>query len=69
MLPHVYRLAQAGISRLRVEGCQMNPAYLEKLTSLYRRAIDVGPEGLSATEIDAFEHEDITRGHYFRGVL
>ena len=69
MLPHVYRLAQAGISRLRVEGCQMNPAYLEKITSLYRRAIDVGPEGLSATEIDAFEHEDITRGHYFRGVL
>ena len=69
MLPHVHRLSQAGISRLRVEGCQMNPAYLEKITTLYRRAIDAGAEGISAAEIDAAEHEDITRGHYFRGVL
>ena len=69
MLPHVYRFHQAGIARLRIEGCRMNPEDLGKITALYRRAIDAGASGLDMAEIDAAEHEDITRGHYFRGVL
>ena len=69
MLPHVPRFAQAGIAKIRIEACHMLPEDVAKITGFYRRALDAGVAGLPATEIEAAEHADITRGHYFRGVL
>lgn len=70
MLPYVQKLAQLlGISRLRIEACHMDPSEVGRVTGLYRKAIDTGASGLSVAEVDAAEHQDITRGHYFRGVL
>ena len=69
MLPHVAKFAQAGVARIRIEACQMNPAEIAKITGTYRQAIAAGSAGLSELEIAGAEHADITRGHYFRGVL
>ena len=69
MLPHVPRFRQAGISRIRIEACDMKPEAIAKITGFYRRALDAGTAGLSLMDVDAIEHADITRGHYFRGVL
>jgi putative protease len=69
MLPHVPRLGQAGIQRIRIEACRMKPEEVCRITGYYRRAIDAGATGLPQLDIEAAEHADITRGHYFRGVL
>ena len=69
MLPHVPRFAQAGIARIRVEACHMLPEEITRIAGLYRRGLDAGGSGLPAADIEAAEHDDITRGHYFRGVL
>jgi putative protease len=69
MLPHVPRFGQAGIDRIRIEACHMNPAEIAKITGVYRQALDAGAQGLPEADIEAVEHDDITRGHYFRGVL
>ena len=70
MLPYVQKLAQLpGIARLRVEACHMAVEEVSRITALYRRAIDAGVAGLSVAEVEKEEHKDITRGHYFRGVL
>lgn len=69
MLPHVPRLAQAGVGRIRIEACRMTPEQICRITDFYLRAIAAGPSGLSSTDIEMAEHENITRGHYFRGVL
>lgn len=70
MLPHVYRFRQSGITRIRFEGKYENPGVIGKIVSLYRRILDAGAnwEKLQP-EIDAIENNDVTRGHYFRGVL
>ena len=69
MLPHVPRFAQAGIARIRVEACHMLPEAITRIAGLYRRGLDSGGQGVPAADIEAAEHDDITRGHYFRGVL
>ena len=69
MLPHVAKFAQAGIARIRIEGCAMKPSEIAKITRAYRQAIAAGVAGLSEQEIVEAEHGEITRGHYFRGVL
>ena len=69
MLPHVAKFTQAGVARIRIEACQMNPAEIAKITGTYHRAIAARSAGLSELEIADAEHADITRGHYFRGVL
>ena len=69
MLPHVAKFAQAGVARLRIEACQMKPDEIARITGYYRQAIAAGAAGLSEAEIGSAEHADITRGHYFRGVL
>lgn len=70
MLPHVYRFQQSGITRIRLEGKYETPGAVGKIVSLYRRILDAGVnwEDLQP-EIDAIENNDVTRGHYFRGVL
>jgi putative protease len=69
MLPHVPRFAQAGIARIRMEACHMQPDDIMRIAGLYRRGLDNGAQGLPSADIEAAEHDDITRGHYFRGVL
>jgi putative protease len=71
MLPHVPRLARSGVARIRIEGKAATAEHVAKMTALYRGLIDQGEAHplLSADRLKEVEHEDITRGHYFRGVL
>jgi len=63
MLPNVGRLCRSGIDRIRIEGKYMNAKDVGYITQNYRELLD----GKLSAEV--FEGEDITRGHYFRGVL
>lgn len=71
MLPHVPRFERSGISRIRFEGKKGSMEYVAKTTRLYRELLDLGDAHpmLEDNTISALEHQDITRGHYFRGVL
>lgn len=69
MLPHVNKLAEIGVSRLRIEGICMTPLQVRRITAAYRQAINMMPAGLSEQELQEIEHNHTTRGHYFRGVL
>ncbi|MDT8900981.1 DUF3656 domain-containing U32 family peptidase [Anaeroselena agilis] len=71
MLPHVPRLARSGVARLRIEGKASAADDLARTTRLYRELLDRGEDHplLAGDGIKAVEHQDITRGHYFRGVL
>ncbi|MBP2655495.1 MAG: peptidase [Firmicutes bacterium] len=71
MLSHVPRFKESGIERIRIEGKSLTNERIKQITRLYREAIDTGNiyQQSLAQKIAAAEHEDITRGHYFRGVL
>jgi putative protease len=71
MLPHVARFRQMGIARLRIEGKSADAPHIARVTRAYRTAIDRGENWRPELEADwtVIEHGDITRGHYFRGVL
>ena len=71
MLPHVPRLMRAGISRLRFEAKYSPVKEVARVTRLYRELIDQGERHplLVQDKTTTAEHENITRGHYFRGVL
>lgn len=71
MLPHVPRLARSGVARIRIEGKAATADDLARTTRLYRELLDKGEDHplLAGDGIKAVEHQDITRGHYFRGVL
>jgi len=71
MLPHVPRFRRAGINRLRYEA-KLSPVNdVARITRLYREMIDQGERHplLLEDNLSGVEHENITRGHYFRGVL
>ena len=71
MLPHVPKFGTMGIDRIRIEGKKGTPEYLGKMTKLYKEILLQGENHPLFVEdkIGSMEHEDITRGHYFRGVL
>lgn len=71
MLPHVPRLMRSGINRLRIEAKYSELSQVAKTTGLYRSLLDLGDQHplLLEDNIASVEHEHITRGHYFRGVL
>lgn len=71
MLPHVPRLMRAGLNRLRFEAKYSTVKEVARVTRLYRSLIDQGEDHplLVEDKITDSEHEHITRGHYFRGVL
>jgi putative protease len=71
MLPHVPRLARSGLARIRIEGKAAAAGEVGKITRVYRELLDQGEDHplLAGDKIKSVEHEDITRGHYFRGVL
>ena len=69
MLAHVPEFARLGISRVRIDGRYMNEGRLTKLCRLYSRVLAEGKNSavLLPDNIAKYE-QDITRGHYFRGV-
>lgn len=71
MLPHVPRLMRTGLSRLRIEAKYSSVQEVARITKLYRSLLDLGENHplLLEDKIAGAEHENITRGHYFRGVL
>lgn len=71
MLPHVPKFGGVGIDRIRIEGKKAAPDYLGKMTQLYKEILQQGEHHALFREdkLAAVEQDDITRGHYFRGVL
>lgn len=71
MIPHVPRFTEIGVDRLRIEAKYMDTKEVNKVTQLYRKLIDQGYENqaLANGQVESLEAADITRGHYFRGVL
>ena len=71
MLPHAMKFGAMGISRIRIEARAMDAAELRDTVKNYRRFLAL-PAELSDEELalaKKLEGPDITRGHYFRGVL
>ncbi|MPM95099.1 hypothetical protein SDC9_142250 [bioreactor metagenome] len=72
MIPHVPKFSEIGIDRIRIEGKKGTAEYIGKLTKLYREILDLGQKhqvfNNNSSLLEHYEH-DITRGHYFRGVL
>lgn len=71
MLPHVNQFGAIGINRIRIEGKKDSVSELGRVTRLYREILDIGKEHPIFTDSRVLEsvEQDITRGHYFRGVL
>lgn len=71
MLPHAMKFLPAGLSTLRIEGKYFSPNELKKITGAYRKVMDWSEEMDEAQQafIEQQEGREITRGHYFRGVL
>ena len=71
LLPHAMRFAPLGISRIRIEAKAMDAEALRRLIPAYREFMnlpaDLTPEQKERSQ--TIEGRDITRGHYFRGVL
>ncbi len=71
MLPHAMKFGAMGIARIRIEGRAMQTAVLADCIRNYRRFMAM-PAELSEQKLamaKKLEGSDITRGHYFRGVL
>ncbi len=71
MLPHAMKFAPMGIGRIRIEGKAAGPEELSGLVHAYREYRNL-QEDLTQEQKERaakLEGKDITRGHYFRGVL
>lgn len=71
MLPHVSKFRTMGVQRLRIEGKKGTKEYLGKMITLYKELLQQGENHplFLQDKFGTVEHEHITRGHYFRGVL
>lgn len=72
MFPHVPKFGEIGIRRIRIEGKKSSNEYVGRMTSLYREILEQGENHKIFKDehlLSKLEHADITRGHYFRGVL
>ncbi|RHM54182.1 U32 family peptidase [Mitsuokella sp. AF33-22] len=71
MLPHAMKFIPGGVRTLRIEAKALAPDEIRRLVAAYRRAMNLPSELDEAQEAWVREQEgpDITRGHYFRGVL
>ncbi len=71
MLPHVPKFHTMGIDRIRIEGKKGTVEYVGKITALYKEILRLGEKHPIFVEDNwaAFEPANVTRGHYFRGVL
>lgn len=71
MLPHAAKIRRSGIETLRIEAKALSVQEILRLTKSYLKALSWKGELDEAGQSWAEQHEgkDITRGHYFRGVL
>ena len=71
MLPHAMKFRDMGISSLRLDGRYMDEGQLRKTVRNYRKYMAYPAELTEAEKkaVQQLEGENITRGHYFRGVL
>ena len=71
MLPHAGRFARLGIDRLRIDGRSMTAREIGEIVRAYREFMyydeDLAEEQKERAR--RIEGADVTRGHYFRGVL
>ena len=71
LLPYVHHLLHMGVATLRIEGRGMSVNELERIVRMYRAAMQ--HKGSIRDEDEQYlrmqEGNDITRGHYFRGIL
>lgn len=71
MLPHAMKFAPLGIQTLRIEAKAMSEAEIRRMVKAYKKAVKL-PVELDASQeawLKEQEGSEITRGHYFRGVL
>ena len=71
MLPHARAFRPAGISTVRIEARDMTPAAISHIVMAWRQA-EALPAELDEVQtawLQQAEGQDITRGHYYRGVL
>ena len=71
MLPHAMKFASLGIQTLRIEAKYMTEAEIHHIVKAYKKAAGLPAELDESQEswIKEQEGREITRGHYFRGVL
>ena len=70
MLPHAMKFGAMGISQLRIEARYMSADQLKKTIANYKKymAFDGELSDREKAAAEALEGDNITRGHYFRGV-
>ena len=71
MLPHAMKFRPAGIATLQIEAKAMGEKEITAIIKAYKKAMSFPAEPAEAqlAWIHEQEGKDITRGHYFRGVL
>lgn len=71
MAAHVPKFGHLGINRIRIEAKGEEPMVVSRVTRLYREILDMGDKHplIQEGKMSTVEHGDITRGHYFRGIL
>ena len=71
MLPHAGKLIERGIKTLRIEAKAMTESEIQKIVTAYKERMKKRGEDTEEekAQIARLEGRDITRGHYFRGVL
>lgn len=71
MLPHAGKFPAMGVSALRIDGRYMDAGRLKKIVRNYKKYMSYPAEPAAGEEnrLRQLEGENITRGHYFRGVL
>lgn len=71
MMPHAMKFRAAGIETMQIEAKAMGKKEIAAIVKAYRKAMAFPEEPAEAqlSWIHEQEGKDITRGHYFRGVL
>ena len=71
LLPYAMQMRAMGIATLRIEGRGMPVAELRRIVKSYRTAIHMKAPLREEDEqyLRMQEGDNITRGHYFRGIL
>lgn len=68
MLPYIQELKKLPL-RLRIDGRYETPQKLYKIVEAHKKAENLDEEPARELEATLFNAKDITRGHFFRGVL
>ena len=71
MMPHAMKFRAAGIETMQIEAKAMGEKEIAAIVKAYRKAMAFPeePDEAQLSWIHEQEGKDITRGHYFRGVL